>query len=510
MAVSLPSLRAGTLTPELMGQIKKVRKTGFTIAPEAGSQRLRDVINKNITREDILNTVADAFGAGWQIIKLYFMVGLPTETDEDLEAIVELVKDLRRFVSPKRRKGAINVSVGTFIPKSHTPFQWCSQISIEESRKKIEYLKDKLRLPGIQVKWQDPEVSFLEGVFARGDRRLANLLIAAYRSGCRFDGWGDQFRFDLWRKAFESTSIDADHYSTRPMAVGAPLPWDHIEVGVTREFLRSEWIAALEGETIGDCRSGGCNSCGVCDFETIKPAVFGPESMDASTTPPMAPRQDSEYKTLEVSYSKLGPGRYFGHLEMVNIFMRAIRRAGISVKYSEGFHPMPRISFNDPLPIGMESEHELFYLTVPGHIRPLEIPARLNACLPAGLVAGSCRLAPSKSARRAPATARYRIRHAQAVFDNPPLAAFAASSSCSLTRTNQKGRQVRIELKEVVARIVRHSSHELEMELTLSPGSIVRPAEVLQAIFDLPEDICKQVTVRKLLASPEMEPWIKN
>ena len=512
MAVSLPSLRAGTLTPELMAQIKKVRKTGFTIAPEAGSQRLRDAINKNITREDILNTVTDAFAAGWQIIKLYFMVGLPTETGADIDAIVDLVKDLRRLGGPKGRKGKINVSVGTFIPKSHTPFQWCRQLSIASSREKIETLKGRLKLPGVQVKWQDPEVSFLEGVFARGDRRLADLLVAAYRGGCRFDGWGDQFRFDLWRQALESASIDADFYTTRPREVGEPLPWDHIETGVTREFLRSEWDAALAGKTIGDCRSGGCNSCGVCDFETLAPVVFGPESLQPAHTGGTGPalRKDADGKTLQVNYAKLGPGRYFGHLEMVNIFIRAIRRAGIPVAYSGGFHPMPRISFNDPLPVGMESEHEIFYLTVPGHVRPAEVPARLNACLPEGLTVTGCQLAPSKSARRAPSTARYRISHEKPVFDAPPLEAFAAASSRILTRTSQKGRQVQIELKAVVLSIDRCSARALEMELKLSPGSIVRPGEVLQTIFDLPEDIGKQVTVRKLLAAPEMDSWIKN
>ena len=181
VAVSLPSLRAGTLTPELMKLIKKVRKTGFTIAPEAGSQRLRDVINKNISEKEIVDTVKDAFNLGWQVIKLYFMIGLPTETDEDLEALVGLVKKLRKIKDPNGRRGKINVSVATFIPKSHTPFQWAGQISLAESQSKINWLHHQLRLPGIQFKWQNPEVSRLEGLWARGDRRLSRLLIAPIR-----------------------------------------------------------------------------------------------------------------------------------------------------------------------------------------------------------------------------------------------------------------------------------------------------------------------------------------
>lgn len=511
LAVSLPSLRAGTLTPELMAQIKKVRKTGFTIAPEAGSQRLRNVINKNIGHEDILNTVSDAFSAGWQIIKLYFMVGLPTETGADVAAIVDLVKALRRLPGPKGRKGKINVSVGTFIPKSHTPFQWCPQLSMEASREKIETLKERLRLPGVQLKWQDPEASFLEGVFARGDRRLAPLLVEAYRRGCRFDGWGDRFRFDLWQAAFASAGIDPECYVTRPRDPEEPLPWDHIDTGVTREFLRAEWAAALAAGTTGDCRNGGCNQCGVCDFKTLAPVVFGPETLESGPVGP-APSVsgDPETRTLQVDYAKIGPGRYFGHLEMVNVFMRAIRRAGIPVKYSSGFHPMPRIAFHDPLPIGMESEHESFYLTVAGHVRTAEIPARLNAQLPEGLVVAGCRLAPPKSARRPPDEVRYRIRHKQPVFDGEALAAFAAAESRILTRTNAKGREVRVDLKEAVAEIRRLSAHELEMTLRLSPGGIVRPGCVIQAIFDLSEEIGKQAVVRKLLPAPERAAWTRN
>ena len=172
IAVSLPSLRVGTLTPELMQLVKKVRKTGFTIAPEAGSQRLRKVINKDITQKDIENTVKNAFNLGWQVIKLYFMIGLPTETQDDLQAIVDLVKELRKIKGPKGRKGRLNVSVATFIPKPHTPFQWSSQISLADSKQKIRWLRKNLKVSGVRFKWQNPEVSMLEGLWARGDRRL--------------------------------------------------------------------------------------------------------------------------------------------------------------------------------------------------------------------------------------------------------------------------------------------------------------------------------------------------
>ena len=245
VAVSLPSLRAGTLTPELMSLIKRVRKTGFTIAPEAGSQRLRDVINKNISEAEILSAVENAFELGWRVIKLYFMIGLPTETEADLQAIVDLVRRLR---GPKGRKGQINVSVATFIPKAHTPFQWAPQISLEASRYKIRWLQRQLKLPGVKFKWQNPEVSMIEGVFARGDRRLADLLEAAHASGCRFDGWSDQFALDRWQQAFDQTGTDPSVYTTRARDLGEPLPWDHLDLrvsGTVRSAPKQSVIAAM-------------------------------------------------------------------------------------------------------------------------------------------------------------------------------------------------------------------------------------------------------------------------
>ena len=202
VAISLPSLRAGSLTPEVMELIRKVRKTGFTIAPEAGSQRLRDVINKNITEADIVETVENAFSLGWKMIKLYFMVGLPTETHADIEAIADLVKCLKTITKRQGRRGKINVSVATFVPKPHTPFQWEPQISLETALEKINWLKENLKLPGIHIKWQDPRVSMIEGVWARGDRKLNKVLINAWKSGCRFDGWTDFFNYDRWVSVF--------------------------------------------------------------------------------------------------------------------------------------------------------------------------------------------------------------------------------------------------------------------------------------------------------------------
>ena len=243
-AISLPSIRAEKLTPNLMELIKSVRKTGFTIAPEAGTQRLRDIINKNLTEESITNTVENALALGWKNIKLYFMTGLPFEQMEDIQGIA----DLSRRLASSHAKGRqmIHVSTTCFIPKAHTPFQRHAQMTLDQTLEKLQYLKDNLRHPKIKLKWQDPKMSLLEGVWARGDRALAPLLVKAYELGCRLDGWSDHFNFNLWEQAFDATAIDPAFYTSRERGVDEPLPWNHIDSGIKPKFLEEEFKKARE------------------------------------------------------------------------------------------------------------------------------------------------------------------------------------------------------------------------------------------------------------------------
>jgi radical SAM family uncharacterized protein/radical SAM-linked protein len=497
IAVSFPSLRAGTLTPELMKLVKKVRKTGFTIAPEAGSQRLRDVINKDITDQEIDDTVRDAFRLGWQVIKLYFMIGLPTETDEDVKAIVECVKSLREVKNSVRKKSKLNVSVTTFIPKSHTPFQWAPQISLEESKERMLWVKKNLKLPGVVFKWQNPEVSLLEGLWARGDRRLSRLLVTAYRKGCRFDGWSDRFNFRLWEEAFSSEGVNVEHYTTRTRDMKEPLPWDHIDTKVTKEFLIDEWEKAMKGIHSPDCRHGDCHTCGVCDFETIEPVVFEKVRDGWLEPSPSADTKNDNYKTLKVLYSKTGSAKYFGHLELSNIFLRSIRRAKIPVKFSEGYHPKPKVSFEDPLPIGLEGRNEALYVRVPGHVKPRDLIKGLNVHLPEGLDVHDCQLVSEKFASQTPAMASYTVTIKNGIFDKKELECFVNSEKFVFTRTNRKGRMKKIDLKEVVLDIDRVETHTLKMTLKTEPGKTVRPFEVVERIFNLPAELLKQAAVVK-------------
>jgi radical SAM-linked protein len=494
IAVSFPSLRADALTPELVGLIKKVRKTGFTIAPEAGSQRLRDVINKNITEEHIIHSVNTALNMGWQVIKLYFMTGLPTETDDDIKELIELVYKLRN--SRIRKKSAINVSVTTFIPKAHTPFQWSSQISLAESEEKIGQIKKSLNVSGINFKWQNPKTSRLEGLWARGDRRLAGLLVTAYQKGCKFDGWSDKFRYDLWEESIEAAGIDPDFYLLRKRSVSEPLPWDHIDSRITKEFLTGQLDKAMRAEVTADCRENGCSNCGVCDFDFIEPKLCRDSGKEDEIKPIEAGTLKTKFKKLKILFIKRDQARFFGHLELINIFLRAIRRAGIEVAYSEGFHPMPKISFEDTLPIGMESLCETLYLTVSEKTEPEAIPVKLSEQLPEGLSVYNCTETVNDAGNKQ-GTCCYEVLLSRGRFDKKSLELYKLSSSVVIERINKKGMIKKIDLKEAVKNIDQISPGRLEMALSTEPGKMVRPAEVLKKIFSLSEEQLKTARIVK-------------
>jgi len=497
-AVSFPSLRADTLTPNLVRLIKKVRKTGFTIAPEAGSQRLRDLINKDITRADIEKTVQLVFEQGWQVIKLYFMIGLPTETQDDLMAIVDLVKHLRRIRAPRgRRRPGMNVSVTTFIPKAHTPFQWSPQISLSESRRKIEWLKHQLKSTGVRFKWQKPEVSLVEGVFSRGDRRLSRLLVAAYNNGCRFDGWSDHFNFDKWLAALNSAGLDAGFYTTRKRSFEEHLPWDHIDVRVSKRFLKQEWDKALDGGITEDCRNGQCHQCGVCDFKTIAPMVFTDRLENHVRPIGNNKKSMASHTKIRLAYAKTGNARYFGHLEMVNIFIRAFRRARIALKFTQGFHPKPKIAFVDPLPIGMESLNESLTIEVPSNTNLGEMVRQVNDQLPAGLSVTGAKSINDRGQVSRPDIICYRVDLKDGQFDRAFKRAFTEKESWIHEKKTAKGKVIRMDAKKIVQKLTLSSDKRLTLCLRQEPGKSLRPPELLKSIFYLADEDVKQARIVK-------------
>lgn len=265
VSLALPSLRADSFNLDLVENIQKVRKSGLTFAPEAGTQRLRDVINKNLREEDLLEACKVAFAAGYNGVKLYFMMGLPTETDEDLLGISQIVRHVigvfREYGKNKARGVRINVGISIFVPKAQTPFQWLGQISAEEAERRKQLLMDSLKIKNVTYSIHNYETSFLEAVLARGDRRLSDVLERAWELGCRLDGWDENFNFDAWKQAFQDCGIDPAFYANRKLKKDDILPWDHIFSGVRKDYLYSELEQAEKGIATPDCKAG-CRNCG--------------------------------------------------------------------------------------------------------------------------------------------------------------------------------------------------------------------------------------------------------
>jgi radical SAM family uncharacterized protein/radical SAM-linked protein len=278
ISVSLPSTRVDALSPKLLDEIRRVRKTGFTLAPEAGTQRLRDVIQKEYAEEELLDAAHMFAELGWRALKLYFMIGLPSETEEDVRGIAELAARVRRAAGGRLR---VTASVSTFSPKPHTPFQWAGQLSIEETEARQALLRSELRRRGIDFKWHDSGLSWLEGVFSRGDRRLADVIEEAQRRGARFDGWSDRCDLPLWREALAARGLDGDWYHRR-RPLGEVLPWSHLDAGLSERFLRQDLARAVEGVLTPDCSIERCTYCGACDFEQVRNVDYHPEGAKGS------------------------------------------------------------------------------------------------------------------------------------------------------------------------------------------------------------------------------------
>jgi radical SAM family uncharacterized protein/radical SAM-linked protein len=512
VSVSMPSLRVGTLTPAMMEQIKRVRKTGFTLAPEAGSERLRQVINKGISEPDLLATSREAFALGWNVMKLYFMIGLPTETLEDVAAIAELARKTKQEGDRSGRgRRQVTVSVGTFVPKPHTPFQWERQITVAESKERINRLREMMP-KGCKLKWHDPGTSYLEGVFSRGDRRLAALLETAWSNGARLDAWSDHFDLGIWQRAAALAGIDLDQY-LRQREKTEILPWQHLHSGVDTEFLLAEWEKAQQLVYTPDCRYHGCQQCGVCDFKTVMPIVHkgiksgaGPEAeRPAANRPAPAAGEERHYKYL-VSYERLGEICYLGHLEILQLVFRCLRRARITTNFSQGFNPSPKVSFGPALPVGMESLAEYFVMDLPD---PLADPTRtaeiLNAKLPQGLRVLEIRLSPGRIPQDTVNT--YRIVMPRRLSDRElqSLEAFRLAQSFPVVGS-RKGKTREVDLKALVPEITIEEDRTVEVKIISRAGIPgIKVQQAMQHIFGIEEADILAAHMRKTGWSPLSE-----
>mgnify|MGYP001077599978 CR=1 FL=1 len=435
VALIVSSLRSDGLDPEVLRDLKLSRSTGLTLAPEAGSQRLRDVINKNVDEAQLLQTAERIFATGWSRLKLYFMIGLPTETDQDVAAIIETS---RRVLAVGRRmagRGAqVTVSVSTHVPKPHTPFQWCAMDDLEEIARKQALLRNQARGSRLGLKLHDPAGSWLEAVLSRGDRSLSAVIEQAYRRGARFESWSEKLDLDNWHQAFEQTGVTTDRF-LRAIPLGSRLPWDHIDTGVEPEFLAREHARALAGRCTAPCgrpaRPSGkeleavddgrgklvCHGCGIgCDLEKMReqrelfalelgPQPEGPQpeapapdlrAAGNGTAPRSRPRRrpperpgQGAARRIRLGYSKLGRAALLSHLDLVRTLPRILKRADLPLYYSEGFHPKALMIYGPALGVGVYSLAE--YVDV--QLRELSdkaldlgsLPERLSGFAPEGI-----------------------------------------------------------------------------------------------------------------------------
>lgn len=500
VAVSFPSLRVGTLTSAMMDAVRRVRKTGFTLAPEAGSERLRQVINKDILDEDLLAAAQTAFRSGWRILKLYFMMGLPTETDADLDALVNLSQRVWRLA--KSARASLNVSVSTFVPKPHTPFQWAPQAPREIVEQRLEYLRQKCNRPGLKLKWHHPGHSLLEAVFARGDRRLGDVLLRAWELGARFDGWTEKFREDIWQQAFVDVGLDPAFYAQRERNCAELLPWDHLSSGVEKAFLWREYEKALSREFTADCRWSACSNCGVCDHKNIHPVTYGGDNAVFAPPPQQAEIgvAEKDQQLLWLRYSKLGEMRFFGQLEVAQAFARAIRRSRLPVAYSQGFHPHVKLSFGQALPLGLESLAEEAYLTLTRKLDAALIMARLNASLPLGLKVEEARAVERRMKVPDGVVVTYRVSHLLRWNLLSIVQNWSKYLDKPLTKKTKKG-EVIAQLGQMLADVRQIGETTLEMDLVERSTQCFRPAMILELLLGEAADILPSCRICKVAVS---------
>ncbi|MEM7244500.1 MAG: TIGR03960 family B12-binding radical SAM protein [Acidobacteriota bacterium] len=487
--VSLPSLRASSLKDGLLDEIKRVRKSGLTIAPEGGTQRMRDVINKNISDEDIENAAEAVYSHGWDLIKLYFMIGQPTEREDDVIGIAETARKVHS-IGRKHRGGRakVNLGVSSFIPKPFTPFQWMPMERSETLMEKQALIARSLGDKRIKFGRHHVETSVLESAFSRADRRMAKVIHRAWLDGARFDGWTECFDMELWKKAFEKEGLDLEAYAHREFATDDRLPWDHVDIGVRKAYLVSEWEKAQAAEVVSICASDDCHGCG----SFVKECLTGNAS-HGRKWPERRPREETEPTPAppshgyRLAYEKRDWLRFISHLDLVRTLRHAFRRAGLELAHSEGFHPMPKLSFAPPLPLGTEGAEELMDMQLIQPIPAEELQRKINAQLPPGLRvtnvralgAGDPKL--SRIVNAAKLTVRLTEEDWAGQEPQDAVAALMAKDDIPVTRT-RKGREKTVNLRPGIFSL-EADGPLLRAEVLLLGEGNVRPIELVEAVL---------------------------
>jgi radical SAM family uncharacterized protein/radical SAM-linked protein len=522
VSISLPSLRAEAFSVGLADAVSEVRKSGFTFAPETGSDRLRRVINKTFTNADMVAAADVAFGRGWDLIKVYTMIGLPTEASPDLDELVRLVSDILAQGRKHGRKN-VNVSVGSFVPKSWTPFQWAPFDGVETLEKKLAYLKDRFRpVRGAKMKWHEPREAEIECVLSRGDRRMSRVLSTAWKSGVRFDGWSEHFRYDLWMKAFEAEDIPKESY-LRAYDLDEILPWDVLDVSITKRWLQIELLKARKEWRTEDCKWGHCYACGVPGNgeDTVLAKGFPgaslpphpgavPEGEGAESTPAayrdvakgaayrqkampdVAPARRPAPATQvfrhRVTFEKTGDARFLSHRNTMDVLERAIRASGLPARYSEGFNPHMKLSMGPALPLGLESRHEVFDVEATSPFTS-DAVSRINEKLPPGLRVAEIRelSLTEASLSKLVAGARYAVQ-----LDSPDLIERAHEALAGAWRESLPA------LKAMSLESCGESSRlRFEVNLDQAAGPTATARNVLETLLAIPSEAQAALSVTR-------------
>jgi radical SAM family uncharacterized protein/radical SAM-linked protein len=557
VSLSVSSLRAYGLNEDLLGEMASVRAGGLTFAPEAGTQRMRDVVAKNVTEDDIIESAHRVFGRGFSRMKLYFMIGLPTETDEDVVGIVETAARVQAIGRRYQRGAQVTASVSSHVPKPHTPFQWAAMDGEEEIARKQELLAGRARALRVSLKMHENQQSHIEGIFSRGDRRVADVLEAAFQLGCRFDSWDDALRIELWDRAIAETAartgIDVSRYlGTLP--VTARLPWDHIDIGLEPDFLLKEYRKALKDRLSPPCGKPYkkllhpsnvaaaeeaaaakliCYDCGIaCDLGAMKqerlfylrrmnawqgtapkPTERAADASNAGrrrTTPPPKRAPQGTPHRYRLRYTKLGRVAFLGHLDLVRHLPRIFRRAGFALYYSEGFHPKPELSYGPALGLGIPSLGELVDVTLVDDVAPDELLRRLARVTLDGIeFLEAARLGSSdRPVGGAIAEAEYAARLPDDVDVASAFARADGTDPLPVLRTSEKKIGRMIDVRKTLLGAARWDDGDarrrldwdggqtMTFRIAVGPQGSARPVEALAALFG--EDVAGRADVARL------------
>ncbi len=505
--VALPSLRVDSASVRL-GHLTSPTSPSITLAPEAGSQRMRDFVNKNVDEADIFSAAREAFSLGHTTLKLYFMMGLPTETDEDVEAIADLCLRLRRLgkeqLGSRGSRLKLNVSVTNFIPKAFTPFQWSAMADRETLERRQRLLRERLAVKGVKLSLHDIDSSYVEAALARGSEECAAVIEAAWKAGARFDSWTEEARPAAWKAAFAQADTTAEALATRTIPVDETLPWDVIEGVVSKEFLLEEWQRAVSGLSTPDCRIDGCRDCGVCvnGLQIHEPGSIASSvpSSSATSSARQSPVSRGPSRRYLLTFSATGRARYLGHLDTMELFRRAVRRAGGRLALSGGMRPKPLLSLAMPRGVGVEGRAELAEFTLQGAPEP-DFTERLQQALPEGFkLRGLEPYHHKRSAAARVVAAHYRVvavldRDENAGSPSRPVAdvfreavsLYTCTSEIIVDRHRPDGtRQIDVRaLVERVMAVVEEDTVVLGFVAAVTPDGTVRCEEVVAALSRL-------------------------